>query len=146
MAYLADTNIAARWVLPSDPQYATIRSAIFTLQERKEIVYITPQVLIEFHALATRPPEANGLGWTLGDARREASRIESVFPLLPATETIYTHWVSLIDRYDITGRQVYDTRLMAVMQAHGITHILTLNPTHFRRFVEITVVEPQDIS
>ena len=62
MAYHADTNVAARWALPGDPQYSSIRQAIFALQAQHEVVYITPQVLIEFHALATRPVDSNGLG------------------------------------------------------------------------------------
>ncbi len=145
MAYLADTNVAARWVLPGDPGYPTIRSAIFALQARQEIVYITPQVLMEFHALATRPVTANGLGWTAQAARIEARHIETIFPLLAETVAIYPLWGALIDAYGIIGRQVYDARLVAVMQAHGISHILTMNPTHFRRFAGITVVEPSTI-
>lgn len=97
MPYLADTNIAARWGLPSDPLYPVIRSAILTLQAQREVVYITPQVLIEFHALATRPAEANGLGWTPEAARNEARKIEAVFPLLPETDTIYPLWTTLVD-------------------------------------------------
>lgn len=91
MAYLADTNVVARWVLPNDPQYPTIRQALFILQARRKIVDITAQVLVEFHALATRPAEANGLGWTAADARNEAHKIEAVFPLLPEVDTIYPH-------------------------------------------------------
>lgn len=72
MPYLADTNVAARWGLPSDPLYPVIRAAIFALQARREIVYVTPQVLVEFHALATRPEAANGLGWTPEAARNES--------------------------------------------------------------------------
>lgn len=30
-------------------------------------------------------------------------------------------------------------------QAHGVTHLLTMNPTHFRRFAGISVVEPKDV-
>jgi predicted nucleic acid-binding protein len=41
-------------------------------------------------------------------------------------------------------RQVFDDRLVAVMQAHGLTHLLTLDPAHFRRFPGLTVVDPHD--
>jgi predicted nucleic acid-binding protein len=139
--FLADTNVVARWALPNDPQYATIRQAVFTLQARREILYITPQVLVEFHALATRPVEANGLGWTAAAARSEAHRIETSFPLLAEVDAIYPLWGALVDAYGIIGRQVYDARLVAVMQAHGISHILTLNGSHFQRFSGIVVVD-----
>lgn len=45
-----------------------------------------------------------------------------------------------METVDVRGRQVYDARLVAVMLAHGITHILTFNGNHFRRFTGITVV------
>jgi predicted nucleic acid-binding protein len=145
MSYLADTNVAARWGLPSDPLYPVIRQAIFTLQARREIVYITPQILVEFHALATRPMEANGFGWTPEAARNEARNMEAVFPLLPETAMIYPLWTALVDTHGIVGRQVYDARLVAVMQAHGINYILTCNGNHFRRFTEITAIDPHSL-
>ena len=145
MVYLADTNVAARWGLTGDPQYSTIRQAILTLQAQSDIVYVTAQVLVEFHALATRPVESNGLGWTAAAARSEARTIEAVFPLLPEVDTIYPLWCALVDAYGIIGRQVYDARLVAVMQAHGISHILTLNGNHFRRFSGVVVVDPHSL-
>jgi len=42
-------------------------------------------------------------------------------------------------------RYLVDTRLVALMVAHGITHLLTLNPTDFARYSEITAVTPQEI-
>ena len=145
MAYLADTNVAARWVLSGDPNYPTIRRAVFELQTRQEIIYVTTQVLVAFHALATRPVIANGLGWTPRAARAEARNIEAMFPLLPETEAVYPSWGALIDAYDIVGRQVYDAQIVAVMHAYRISHLLTMNPGHFRRFDGVTVVEPHTL-
>lgn len=145
MPYLADTNVAARWGLPSDPRYPVVRRAILALQAQREVISITPQILVEFHALATRPIGANGLGWTAEVARNEARKIEAVFPLLPEIDTIYPLWAYLVDIYGIIGRQVYDARLVTVMQAHGVSHILTFNGNHFRRFAGITVVDPSSL-
>ena len=61
------------------------------------------------------------------------------------TPAIYPLWRSLVDAHDVIGRQVFDARLVAVMQAHGLTHLLTLNPAHFRRFPGLTVVDPHDV-
>ena len=142
MPYLADTNIAARFTLPGDPLYARVRTAVLNLQRQGEIIHVTSQVLVEFQALATRPADANGLGMTTAQASAQAGKIEAVFPLLPETAAIYPLWRNLIDTYDVIGRQVYDARLVAVMLAHGIDHILTLNGKHFQRFAGITVVSP----
>jgi predicted nucleic acid-binding protein len=146
VAYLADTNIITRRVLPADPQHGVVSAALLTLDQQGETVYVAPQNLIEFQALATRPAAANGLGMTPAQASAEARRIEAVYLLLPDTPAIYPLWRNLVDTYAVVGRQVYDARLVAVMQAHGITHLLTLDPTDFRRYAGIiTVVEPQNV-
>jgi predicted nucleic acid-binding protein len=143
MAYLADTNIVSRRVVTGDPQVPTISAALTLLQQQGETVYVTAQNLVEFHALATRPIKANGWGLTTARASAEARKIEAIFPRLPETPGIYPLWRNLIDTFSVTGRQVYDARLVAVMQAHAITHLLTLDPTDFRRYAAIiTVVEP----
>jgi predicted nucleic acid-binding protein len=144
MSYLADTNIVGRWALPQDPLYPQVRAAVLALRQRGETLYITAQNLLEFRAFVTRPLEANGLGMTAAQASNEIARIEAAFPLLPEMPTIFPLWRSLADTYGVIGRQVYDARLVAVMMAHGVSHLLTLNPGHFRRFAEITVVSPNE--
>ena len=37
-----------------------------------------------------------------------------------------------------------DARIAALMLAHGVTHILTLNPTDFARYQDITPVTPSE--
>ncbi len=144
-AYLVDTSVAVRRVVRADPLHPVVVRAVRQLRLMGESLLITPQVLMEFHAVATRPTTANGLGLTLARAVEAARRLEAIFPLAPDSAEIYPRWRALVERYGIVGRQVYDARLVAVMQAHGITHILTTNAPHFRRFAEITVVQPEEI-
>jgi predicted nucleic acid-binding protein len=143
--YPSDTNVAARRVLTADPLHPLIRSAVDTLLLAGDRIFITAQSLIEFHALATRPLSANGLGLTPAEANAQARDMEVVFPLLEETPAIYLHWRTLMGSHEVRGRQVYDARLAAVMLAHGVTHLLTPNPTHFQRFGGITVVEPHQV-
>jgi predicted nucleic acid-binding protein len=142
MPYLADTNIVGRWVQPRDPQYPIARAAITALRNRGEILYITPQIITEFWATATRPVAANGLGLTAVQNTPRIRMLLRQFPLLPDTPVIYPLWENLVVTHGILGRQVYDARLVAVMQAHGVTHLLTFNVNHFQRFPGITVVDP----
>jgi predicted nucleic acid-binding protein len=134
-----------RRVLASDPLHGVVRTALDTLILRGELVYITAQNLVEFRALATRPAAANRLGMTPAQASIEAQQIEALFPLAQELPAIYPLWRTLVDTHDVVGRQVFDARLVAVMQAHGLTHLLTLNSAHFQRFSGITVVDPHTI-
>jgi hypothetical protein len=46
----------------------------------------------------------------------------------------------------VSGVQVHDARLAAVMRVHGLTHILTLNAADFARYPGIIAVHPQDVA
>jgi hypothetical protein len=43
------------------------------------------------------------------------------------------------------GKQAHDTRLVAAMTVHQITHLLTFNTDDFKRFTEITAIDPRSI-
>lgn len=145
MAFLVDTNVLLRWVQPSDPMNPVAERAVEELVQRGETVYISPQNCVEFWSVATRPAAVNGLGWSPAEADAELQRIEQFFPLLPDMPTIHTEWRQLVVTVGVSGVQVHDARLVAVMRAHGITHLLTFNVPDFRRFPGITVMHPQDV-
>jgi hypothetical protein len=42
----------------------------------------------------------------------------------------------------IQGVQVHGARLVALMQVHAVTHILTLNTADFSRYAGITAMDP----
>ncbi len=145
--YLVDTSVIGRTILQGDPDFLSAQSALNTLTERQDNLCIAAQNLIEFRSMATRPagPPSNGLGLSSIQADSELARIRSVFNFLPDTASIYEEWERLVSTYGIVGRQVYDARLVAIMRVYGITHILTLNAQHFRRFHGITVVQPVEV-
>lgn len=143
--YLVDTNVLLRRARPSDPQYAVARSAIEILVHQGATLHITSQNVIEFWNVLTRPIANNGFGMSPAQADTEAKQLETFFPFLTETPAIYIHWRQLVVSADVSGVQVHDTRLVAVMLAHNITHLLTFNSTDFNRFSGITVVHPRDV-
>ncbi len=130
----------------SDPRHQSVKDAIDRLLLRGEHVCITAQNLIEFQSVATRPTAVSGLGFTPSEASRMAEDIRSSFSFLADTAAVYLHWRTLVNKYDVKGRQVHDARLVAVMLSYDITHFLTLNPIDFQRFKEIVVDEPANLS
>lgn len=145
MPYLADTNVLLRWVTPADPQHSLAVASVKELQRRGETVHITPQNLIEFWNVATRPTSVNGLGMSPAEAERQVDSLELLFPLVPETPDIYREWRKLVSVAGVSGVKVHDARLAAVMLANGLTHVLTFNPSDFKRFSGITVIHPQDV-
>jgi predicted nucleic acid-binding protein len=146
MAYLLDTNILLRWVQPTDPVHGVATASVKELLRRGESLFVTPQNYIEFWGVATRPAAVNGLGMSPAQAAVEVQQLEALFPLLPDTPAVYPAWRQIVLSAGVSGAQVHDARLVAVMRAHGITHVMTLNPADFQRFAGIAVVRPQDVT
>jgi predicted nucleic acid-binding protein len=140
MPYLADSNLLLRGAEPGHPMQAEAEAAVAALLGRGEQLYIAPQNLYEFWVVATRPLERNGLGMTAIQAEAELARIEAQFPLLPDTPAVYQEWRRLVMAHAVLGVRAHDSRLVASMLVHGVTHMLTFNVQDFSRYPEITVV------
>ena len=95
--------------------------------------------------MATRPVEQNGLGMATAAVAAELARIKSMFTLLPENSAIYPVWESLVIRHQVSGKPAHDARIVAAMQVHGITAILTFDKTGFSRYPSIEVVHPADV-
>ena len=133
MAYLIDTTILARLANATDAQYAVAARSVLELHRRGEVLHVTPQILIEFRNVATRPLAVNRLGLSTVDTEAQTTTFEARFPLLPETPDVYPAWKALVGALGVIGKQVHDARLVAVCHVHGVTHLLTFNVAHFVR-------------
>jgi predicted nucleic acid-binding protein len=150
MAYLIDTSILARLANASDVQHGLAARAILELHRSGELLYVTPQVMVEFRDVATRPVAVNGLGLSTANAEALAATFEGRFPVLPETPDIYTGWKALVGSLGVIGKQVHDARLLAVCHVHAMTHLLTFNVAHFNRMAGfgpgVVVVAPATVA
>lgn len=146
MAVLLDTNILARLANTADASHATAVRAVVELHRRGEVLHVTPQNLVEFRSVATRPQALNGLGLPAAEVEAKAAVFETTFPLLSETPDIYPAWKALVGALGVTGKQVHDARLVAVCHVHGVTHLLTFNVAHFTRLAAappgVVVLDP----
>ena len=142
---LIDTNILIRTLQPQHELYALADAAVQCLPQQGRDLVITPQNLIELWAVATRPIGYNGLGLSTSNAVAELERIKAMFVLLPDTPAIYPAWERLVIKHQVSGKPAHDARLVAAMQVHGITAILTFDKTGFARYPGIEVVHPADV-
>jgi len=85
------------------------------------------------------------MGLTLAEALNEITLLKNLFTLLYDTPTIFLEWEKLVLKYQVMGKQVHDTRLVAAMIEHKITRLLTFNTDDFKRFSEITAIDPRSI-
>jgi predicted nucleic acid-binding protein len=148
VSYLIDTNVLLRSIEAGSPQQATARLALERLAQSSALLYIAPQNLIEFWAVATRSLAANGLGLTPAQAQGEVARFEAAFALTVDSNAVFTEWKRLVETHNVIGLPCHDARLVAIMRVQGIQNVLTFNAGDFRRYAAsegIAVVDPADV-
>jgi predicted nucleic acid-binding protein len=132
MRVLLDSNILLRLARASHSMHATARDAVAVLQRSGETLQTVAQNFYEFWVVATRPVTANGLGMSASEASIEATRLQTLFPMLPDSAVLFVEWQRLVVTHNVLGKNARDVRLVAAMVCHGISHILTFN---FQDFV-----------
>lgn len=139
---LFDTNIALRLADSKHPHHVIAATAIAVLTKRGEDFVIVPQTVYEFWTVATRPIAVNGLGLSIAECQVEISDLKAVATLLPDQPGLFTEWEKLVTTHQCQGKAAHDARLVAAMQTHGLTQIITFNFADFRRYAGLTVIDP----
>ena len=93
----------------------------------------------------TRPVARNGFGLTINDAEKEVQAIEVGMRLLSDNDDVYREWRRIVVQHNVSGVQVHDARLAAVMIVHKVNHILTMNVSDFDRYEGINAVSPDRV-
>lgn len=143
MVVLLDTGVLLRLIQRSDPMHMTLRAAVRALKARGDSLTMAPQNAAEFWNVCTRPASARGgFGLSISQTAKRLRILERIVHILPDTPAAYPIWKQLVTSLSISGVQVHDARLVALMHAHGVTHLLTLNSSDFARFTGIATVDP----
>jgi predicted nucleic acid-binding protein len=146
VSFAVDTNVLLRSIDNEHAAQPAVNNALLALRNQGETLSIFPQNLIEFWAVATRPTANNGLGLSIDQTKSELENLKHLFVLLGDTDAIFSEWEHLVVHHRVAGKQAHDTRLVAAMLAHGVSHLLTFNDSDFKRFNEITAINPQNIT
>lgn len=131
MIYLTDTNILLGVAHSADVRYPIVQAAVHKLWANGHELQATSQNFSEFWNVSTRPIDRNGFGLMPDETDELLQGLERSFPLLPDSPAVYPVWRQLIVKYNVSGVQVHDARLVATMLVHDVTHILTFNIQDF---------------
>ena len=133
MKNLLDTNLLVRLVNKSDVDHALAGTVLMKYRQRGDQLCVTAQNMVEFRAVATRPPSANGLGLSSAIAELQCDDFEKGFTFLPDVQAVYLNWKTIVAGSQVLGKHVHDARLVAVAISAGVDAILTFNTVHFQR-------------
>ena len=139
MRILVDTSLIVRCSDPKDKDHSVAVAALDHLQQQGHELRLVPQNIYEYWVVATRPVENNGLGFSPTTLQTNVQAFIALFPLLRDERTIFQHWQQLVTTHEVRGKPAHDTRLVAAMKRHSITHLLTFNAADFKRYAEITI-------
>lgn len=147
MLVLVDTNVLLRVVEPRHEHHAQAVAALRGLRRDGHELCLIPQIHYEFWVAATRPIAQNGLSMTTTEAEAELRKLgPPLFRLLRDERAIYDSWRELVGKHHVQGKHAHDARLVAAMQRHGLTHLLTFNVADFTRYPGITVLDPNALA
>lgn len=145
MDILVDTNILLRRIRRRDPQYRLTRDAVNRLRADDHRLCVTSQNLVEFWVVCTRPAENNGLGLAPGLVERILTRVERAVVRLPDSDEVYKEWRRLVASHAVSGKTSHDARLVAAMNVHGLSRILTFDTEGFVRYPSIQAIHPSKV-
>lgn len=145
MIFLIDTNVLVRLEDSLDPHHSDAMLAIEWLKRNGHECQIVPQVLYEFWAVGTRPVEQNGLGLDATKIEDAVREWMSLFRLRSDERGVFQRWMNLVIENQVRGKLVHDARLVAAMEHHGLSHLLTFDAGDFYRFKSIRVHHPAEI-
>ena len=87
---LLDTNVLLRYVEKGAADQVAARETVDALLQRGDDLCVTPQVLIEFWVVVTRPVGVNGFGWTTAAASAAVRDFLATFRLLPDGPRVFS--------------------------------------------------------
>jgi predicted nucleic acid-binding protein len=146
MRYLLDTGILARLLHRPDPLHLLIRDALRVLGRDRHAFVAATQNVAEFWNLCTRPAVARGgFGLSIDETGHRLRILERFVTVLKEPDSAYGKWKALIVDQNVSGKQVHDARIAALMSAYRIKRLLTLNPTDFARYPGIEPLTPNDV-
>ncbi len=146
MKVLLDTNVLLRLDDTAHRQHPAALAAVEQLLASGHEPLLVPQVVYEFWVVATRPLDVNGLGLTTKKTAEILADWLGMFRLLLDERGVFGNWQQLVVRHDVKGKQAHDARLVAAMDRHGVTQLMTFNTADFERFSHITPLSPVSVA
>jgi len=142
---VGDSNLLLYLTDAGSPFYEASRRAFEVLTAQGVTFLYTSQNLAEFWNVCTRP-QPGGLGLSIDETIVRLRLVEQRFGYLSEFVAAEATYKELLIRYQVRGVQVHDARLAALMLANGVTEILTFDRDDFKRYAELTVIHPEELS
>jgi predicted nucleic acid-binding protein len=85
------------------------------------------------------------LGLGVVETFRRLRLLERFIVVLKEPETAYLKLKAILIKHQVSGKQVHDARLVALMRAYRIKRVLTFNDADFLRYDWIEAATPEAV-
>jgi len=136
-----DTNIWVARIIEDHVFHERAKNILSSLSEKEEFLCTSGQIIRELISVCSvgrflsRP-----LTWE--ELQQEIDALFAQTVLLIENETTLQKLLELGSRYQVVGKQIHDTNIVATMLTHGVIRLVTFNSDDFKRFDEIEVIIP----
>ena len=142
---LIDASVLLRLRHLDSPHHAECVAVLDPIAAAMHGLRLCAQTLIKYWVVATRPVTQNGFGLTTELAARDLTRLRGYLPTLPEPPDLADRWQRLVTNHDVKGKPSHDARMAALMEAHSVGRLLTLNPRDFTRYTDLECVAPAQL-
>jgi predicted nucleic acid-binding protein len=137
-----DANVLIYAVASEAQQHLASRALLDAARDGKlGAFYVTSQILCEFYSEVTNPRRIT-VARSSAEALAAIEGFLGFLTVLPIPVSAVSNWLNLLRRRPVTGADVFDLQLVAVMLASGVRRIYTYNASDFQPFPELIVREP----
>lgn len=140
-AVFVDTNILIYATNRLSPWHRAANSAMLGARRRGVDVVLSPQILREYLAAATRQGAA-GSALPIVDILSNVQAFQHDRRVVDDTAAAASALRALLRQLSFAGRQVHDGNLVATMQVYRVDQLLTHNVADFTRFSSLITVLP----
>ncbi len=146
MRLLVDTGVLLAATHASHVDHVIVIAALGHLEGDSHTFVCGMQNAAEFWTVTTRPSASRGgLGQSLAVAEQRLLALERWLTVLTESPASYVEWRQLIVQHGVSGVQVHDARLVALMRVERISTLLTRNAKDFVRYPGLTVLTPEQV-
>ena len=136
-----DTNVLVYANVATSPLYSPAQAALRSLVAAGTELWLSRQILREYLATLSRP-QTFSAPIAANVLTGDVLRFQAQYRIAEDGPTVTANLLTLLGTIPLGGKQVHDANIVATMQAHGVSRLLTHNTTDFARFASLIRVEP----
>ena len=140
-----DTNMLIYNDQPRSMFHTRAQSILRGLVGSGSRLWISRQIIREYLVTMTRPNAAGIPFMSHAEAAHAATQIGAAYEVADEDACVTACLAGLVERFQVSGRQIHDANIVATMLTTGVTALATWNAVDFRRYTPlITLVVPAD--